>query len=90
MQLPSPDTRTVGHAPYRVPAVAIARQPDVRVISRPSPISVGNGPALPGRRVTFASSVEIAHVTPSGSIGRARFHVSPVGEPIVRQAPPRY
>ncbi|WP_070208743.1 MULTISPECIES: hypothetical protein [Stenotrophomonas] len=88
MQLPTALTLTPGHAPYRVPAAAEPQQPGVQEITRPSPVSVANGPALQPRRVTFSSEVQVAPAPPASDFEGMRFQVSPVSEATVQQAPP--
>jgi hypothetical protein len=88
MQLPTAATLNPGHAPYQVPAAAEPQRPGIRVITRPSPESVANGPALQSRRVTFSTQVQIATAPPASDVAGTRFHVSPVSEATVQQAPP--
>lgn len=92
MKLPSAGTNIspdIGHRPYPVPAAAAPQQPGIQVITRPSPVSVANGLAVQPRRVTFSSEVQVATAPPASDLEGTRFHVSPVSEATVRQAPPR-
>lgn len=88
MQLPSAGNLNPGHAPYQVPAAAEPQRPGIRVITRPSPDSVANGPAVQPRRVTFSPEVQIATAPPADDLQGTRFQVSPVSEATVQQAPP--